>query len=81
MDKNDDAKPTPNAPTDASARSAALRARIFAALRQGDRRGAWRDALVLLDRADAARELADQQLSLGHALLSLGHALLEAAAR
>ena len=50
-------------------RSAALRRRIRAALREGDRRGGWHDALVLLDRADEARELADQQLSLGHALL------------
>jgi len=65
----DDAKPTPTAPTDASARSRSLRRRVLEALAAGDRRGDWRGVAELLDLADETRALAERQHEIGRELL------------
>ena len=66
MDKDQSTETTARGTSD---RSAALRRRVLGALREGDRRGGWHDALLLLDRADDLRHEADRQREIGLALL------------
>jgi len=55
--------------TTANDRAARLRKRVLRALEQGDPDGSWRRMAELLDHAERARHLADEQLEAGEALL------------
>lgn len=66
---NDDGRHPTTSPTPhATDRAARLRGRVLAALREGDPDGSWRRVSELLDRAERARQLAEEQLEIGEAL-------------
>ena len=66
---NDHERKRTNKTAGRETRLSRLRKRVLRALEQGDPEGSWHRVAQLLDAADHARELADQQLELGLALL------------